>query len=95
MNPLNLNNKVYDFLKYVAQIVLPALGVFVAAVWPVWGWPNTDQIVKTIIAVDALLGALLLISQVQYQKTQPAVPQDPDQPAAGVPPEAPLVDEGH
>lgn len=73
MNPLNMNSKVYDALKYIAQIVLPALGVFVAAIWPVWGWPNADAIVKTIVAVDALLGALLLISQVQYQKGQPAI----------------------
>jgi len=74
MNPLKLKNGLYDALKYIAQIFLPALGVFVAAVGPVWDWPNVDAWVKTILAADAFLGALLLISQVQYQKTQP--PED-------------------
>lgn len=71
MNPLKLKNSVYDVLKYIAQIFLPAVGVLVAALGPVWNWENVDAWVKTILAVDAFLGACLLISQVQYEKTQP------------------------
>ena len=68
---LKLSNKAYDVAKYVAQIFLPALGVLVAALGPVWGFGHTDETVKTIVAVDAFLGACLLISSVQYEKTQP------------------------
>lgn len=63
-----LSNKAYDVLKFIAQIVLPALGTFYFTLAPVWGLPYGEQIVGTITAVDALLGALLGISTVQYNK---------------------------
>lgn len=63
-----MNNKTYDILKYVAQIVLPALGTLYAALAPLWNLPYADAIVGTIVAVDAFLGALLQISSTKYYK---------------------------
>lgn len=63
-----MSNKVYDILKYVAQIVLPALGTLYFALASIWGLPYGEQIVGTITAVDCFLGALLGISSVQYEK---------------------------
>lgn len=74
MNPTKLTNEVYDILKYVAQIFLPALGTFVAALGPVWGLPRVDEIVKTIVAIDTFIGALLLVSSVQYKKVKENTP---------------------
>jgi hypothetical protein len=68
-----LSNKVYDILKFVAQIFLPALGTMYFALAEIWGFPYGDQIVGTIVAVDAFLGALLGISAVQYNKEQTKV----------------------
>jgi hypothetical protein len=68
-----LSNKVYDILKFVAQILLPALGTMYFALAEIWGFPYGDQIVGTIVAVDAFLGALLGISAVQYNKEQTKV----------------------
>lgn len=65
-----LNNKVYDVLKFVAQIVLPALGSLYFALASIWGLPYGQEIVGTITAVDAFLGALLGISSVQYKRGQ-------------------------
>lgn len=63
-----MNNKTYDVLKYIAQIVLPALGTLYAALAPLWNLPYAEAIVGTIVAIDAFLGALLQISSNSYYK---------------------------
>lgn len=63
-----LSNEVYDILKFVAQIVLPAAGTLYFALAGIWNWPYGEQIVGTITAVDAFLGALLGISTAAYNK---------------------------
>ena len=63
-----LKNSVYDALKYIAQIVLPALGTLYFALSTIWGLPYGEQVVGTITAIDAFLGALLGISTAQYKK---------------------------
>ena len=63
-----MNNKVYDILKWVAQIVLPALGALYFALAQIWGLPYGEEIVGTITAIDCFLGAILGISNVQYKK---------------------------
>ena len=63
-----MSNKTYDILKYIAQIVLPALGGLYFALAKIWGFPYGTEIVGTISAVDAFLGALLKISTDQYNK---------------------------
>ena len=61
-----MSNKTYDILKYVAQIVLPALGTLYFALASIWGLPYGEQIVGTITAIDCFLGALLGISTKLY-----------------------------
>ncbi|MED9969063.1 MAG: phage holin [Ruminococcus sp.] len=63
-----MSNKVYDILKYVAQIVLPALGTLYFALAAIWGFPYGEQVVGTITAVDAFLGAVLGIASYNYNK---------------------------
>lgn len=64
---LKMSNSTFDFLKWVALVVLPALATLYGALAPVWGWPYGDQIVYTITALDTFLGALLGISNLQYK----------------------------
>jgi hypothetical protein len=61
-----MSNKVYDILKWVAQILLPAIGTLYFALAQIWGFPYAEQIVGTITAVDCFLGAILGISTVVY-----------------------------
>lgn len=61
-----MSNKVYDILKWVAQIVLPALATFYLAIAAIWGLPYGEQIAGTIMAIDTLLGAILGISTKKY-----------------------------
>lgn len=68
---MKLNDKTYDVLKWVAQIVLPALGTFYFAIASIWHLPFAEQVVGTVTAADALLGALLGISTAQYKSANP------------------------
>ena len=65
-----MSNKMYDILKYIAQIVLPALGTLYFALASIWGFPYAEQIVGTITAVDTFLGVLLKISTDNYNKAK-------------------------
>lgn len=67
---MKMSNKVYDVLKFIAQILLPALGTLYFALAKIWGFPYAAEIVGTISAVDAFLGALLGISTANYNKEQ-------------------------
>ena len=63
-----MSNKTYDVLKWIAMIVLPALGTLYFALAGIWNFPYGEEIVGTITALDAFLGAILGISNVTYNK---------------------------
>ena len=63
-----MSNKVYDVLKWIAQILLPALGTLYFALAGIWGFPYAEAVVGTITAVDTFLGVLLGISTINYNK---------------------------
>ena len=65
---MKLSNKTYDIMKFVAQILLPAIGTLYFALAQIWELPLAEEIVGTITAVDAFLGALLGISTANYNK---------------------------
>ena len=65
-----MSNKIYDILKYIALIVLPALGTLYFALAGIWGLPYGEQVVGTITAVDTCLGALLGLSAYKYNKNE-------------------------
>lgn len=67
---MKISNKTYDILKFVAQIILPAAGTLYFALAQIWGLPLGEEIVGTITAVDAFLGAILGISTAQYNREQ-------------------------
>lgn len=63
------NDKVYDILKWVAQIVLPALGTMYAGLAGIWGFPYGEEVMATILTIDTFLGAILGISNANYKKS--------------------------
>ena len=65
---MKIPDKVYNVLKWICMIVLPALGTFYFAIAGVWGLPYAEQIVGTIAAVTTLLGALIGISTASYNQ---------------------------
>lgn len=63
-----MSNKTYDILKWIAQILLPAIGTLYFAVSGIWGFPLGEEVLGTITAIDTFLGVILGISTYQYNK---------------------------
>lgn len=63
-----ITGKLYDWLKWLAQIVLPGLGTLYFTLAGIWGLGAGDKVVGTIMAFDLFLGVLLGISQAAYNK---------------------------
>ena len=63
-----MSNKVYDVLKFICQIVLPAIGTLYFALAGIWGFLYGEQIVGTITAIDTFLGVILGISTIDYNR---------------------------
>lgn len=61
-------SKVYDVLKWVCIIVLPAVATLWFTLGKIWGFPYLTEIEATIIAIDTFLGAILGVSTIQYNK---------------------------
>jgi len=67
------NSKIYDTLKWISTVVLPALATLILAIGQIWNvtaW--TVPIGATIAAVATFLGAILGISSIAYNKAKGA-----------------------
>lgn len=62
------NSKAYDILKWIVLTCLPAIGVFIGSLGTIYGF-NSEVIVLTINAVTVLIGTLIGISGIKYQKS--------------------------
>lgn len=65
---LKMNDTVYDVLKWVALIVLPAVATLYTTLAGIWGLPFAEQVPATVTAIDLFIGALLGLSNATYQK---------------------------
>ncbi len=65
---MKMSNKLYDVLKWIALVVLPALSALYLGLSGIWGFPYGEQVSGTIALIDTFLGALLGISSAQYNK---------------------------
>lgn len=63
-----MKNQTYDILKFIAQVVLPLIATFYTTLGEIWGLPLTVEISGTIMAVDALLGGILMKLSSNYNK---------------------------
>ena len=67
-----MDNKVYDVLKWIQRIVLPALATLYIGLGDIWvgiiDLPYPSQVAATITLIDTFLGALLGISSAAYYK---------------------------
>lgn len=63
-----MTNKVYDILKWVTLVVLPAITTLWLALAAIWGWPLSEEVGATLTAITAFLGAILGVSAIKYQK---------------------------
>lgn len=71
-----LSNKLFDALKWLTLVGIPALTTAYVGLSAIWGWPYADQVAKTSAVICVLLGSLLGISTIQYNKAQKFQPPD-------------------
>ena len=64
-----LKTSLYQLLKWLTIIVLPALATFIVVISKIWGWADLGtMIAQTITAVATFLGTILCISNYNYYK---------------------------
>lgn len=68
-----LNNTVYDWLKWIAIVVIPCLGEAYVRLADIWNLPYAQQINETALVVTFVLGALLGISTIGYNKNKTTI----------------------
>lgn len=64
---MKLSNEVYDVLKWVTMLLLPAMSTLIVAIGKIWGWELAPQISETIVAVNAALAMIIGISTINYK----------------------------
>ncbi len=67
---MKLPDKVYDVLKWVCLICLPAAAWGYDALGELWGFPYVDRIPQSINIVATILGILIGVSTLNYNKDQ-------------------------
>lgn len=61
---MRLPDKLYDVLKWVCLICLPAMAFLYTALAKIWGLPFESEIPATINAIAVFIGALIGISHI-------------------------------
>lgn len=70
-----ISDQLYDVLKWVTLVCIPAFTTAYVGLAAIWGWPYADEVAKTSAVVCVLLGSLLGISTIAYNKEK----QPPDE----------------
>lgn len=65
---MKFNDKVYDVLKWLVVLVIPALATFYNVVANIWRLPLAEEISQSLLAVSTFIGALIGISTLEYER---------------------------
>lgn len=66
-----LPGKLYEVLRWLVAVFMPALGVFFSTLAEAWGWNlPTQAILTTLSAAELFLGAIFGISKVLYDRQE-------------------------
>lgn len=66
---MTISNKLYDVLKFIAQILLPTLGTLYVSLATLWALPEPEKVAGTILAIDSALGIILGLQSNVYNKS--------------------------
>jgi len=67
---MKLPSKVYDVLKWICLVALPALITLYGVVASTLNLPYTKEVLTIATAVNTCMGAMLGISNIQYNKSR-------------------------
>lgn len=76
---MRFSNKVYDVLKWVVLVCIPAFSTAYVGLAAIWAFPYADEVAKTSTVICALLGALLGISTIQYHANKLEPPDEDEE----------------
>lgn len=65
-----MENKTFDILRTLCEIVLPAISTLYFGLAEIWGWPMADKVTGTIAVLITFLGAFINIKRSQYNALQ-------------------------
>lgn len=65
-----MTNKLFDLLRTLCEIVIPAIGTLYFALAKIWQLPYGTEIVGTCAAVATFLGALIGIKRAGYNAAE-------------------------
>lgn len=64
---MKLSNNLYDILKWISILGLPAVGACYLGLSQIWGLPYGNEVVNTCAVLGTFLGAILGISNANYK----------------------------
>lgn len=62
-----MKSELYDVLKWICMLFLPAASVLVKTICTIWNLPLGNEISLTITAINAFLASILGISHIHYR----------------------------
>ena len=66
-----MSDKIFNIIRFLAEIGISAVGALYWALSGTWGWPYGEQIVATCAAVSTFLGIFTEWQRWQYAKEVP------------------------
>lgn len=64
-----LSSKQYDIIKWLTVTLLPAIGTLYFALATIWNFPAGEQVLGTLLAVQAFIGVVIGVSTKQYEES--------------------------
>ena len=65
---MRLPDKVYDGLKWLCILGLPALSSLYSTLAGIWGWPFAEQVPQTLSAIGLAIGTVIGVSSATYNQ---------------------------
>ena len=67
---MKLNSQTYDIIKWIVQVVMPALIVAIGTIGGATAWEHTELTMTVLGAVTTFLGASLGLSSAKHYKDE-------------------------
>lgn len=64
-----ISNRMYDTLKYISLVILPAISAFYFGLGDVWNLPKVTEVVGTIAVLDTVCGLILNRISINYRNS--------------------------
>lgn len=73
---MRISDELYDLLRAIADLLLPALGALYFGLAGIWGFPYGEEIVGSITLVVAFIDIVLRIMKGKYDKEKKDEPKN-------------------